>query len=136
MSEIVFNILPYEGAAPILFGMTPAQVEAILGKPQDKFIDFLQRNVEIRENISIKYNKKGLTNEITFSPGTDVILNEINIFKDREMLSKLALLDTHEDSMGFKTFFKLGVSLTGFSKKKESKTISVFSKEMKKYFED
>ncbi|HSC69489.1 MAG TPA: hypothetical protein VLC79_17485 [Cellvibrio sp.] len=136
MSKIIFDISPYKGADPIFFGMSSQEVESILGSPEDKYIDFLERNVEIRDDIFIKYNKKGLVNEITCSPGVDVLLNGTNIFKNKEALSILESLDTPEDSMGFKTFFKLGISLTGFSKKKESKTISVFSKEMKKYFED
>lgn len=127
--NIVFEIDPYAGVGPVKFGMSKKDVEKILGKPEDAYKDFLDRTVEVRGSISIKYAKSKV-NEVSFLDGVDVFLNGINILKDKDAIKKLDSLGQPHNSVGFKIYFDLGIMVTGFSKKKEDKTLSVFAKEL------
>jgi hypothetical protein len=48
----------------------------------------------------------------------------------------LTRLEKPLNTLGFKVFFNFGIAVTGFSKNKESKSISVFSKELVKDWKD
>lgn len=129
-TEIKYEIVPYESVGPILFGMSKREVAAIFGKPDITEKDFIGRVVELRNELSIKYNKAGKVNEVTFSDGANVHLNGISIFNHDDALSRLNDIEKPFNTVGYKVYFLLGIAITGFSKKKDSKTLSVFAREL------
>jgi len=129
IANIDFQIDPYVGVGPVKFGMGKKDVEKILGKPEDTYKDFLDRTVEVRGSVSIKYAKSKV-NEMSFLDDADVFLSGINVLKDKDAIKKLDAIGTPHNSVGFKIYFDLGIMVTGFSKKKEDKTLSVFTKEL------
>lgn|SRR5688572_2723737 len=129
-TNINYQIDPYIGVGPIKFGAGKKDVEKVLGKPDDTYKDFLDRTVEVRGSVSIKYSKPGKVNEVSFLDDVDVFFREINILKDKDAAKKLDAISKPENSVGFKIYFDLGITVTGFGKKKEAKTLSVFAKEL------
>ena len=130
MKPVTFNIEPYIGAGPIKFGMTKAQVAKILGKPEHYGITHSGRIDERRGPVAIRYNKKGKVDEISFLDTALVTFDGQGLFNSPKGLKFLETKEKPVDSYGFKIFFSLGIAVTGISKKKEEKTVSVFAKEL------
>lgn len=130
MKSVTFNIEPYIGAGPIKFGMTKAAVAKILGKPEHSGKISMGRTDERRGAVAIRYNKKGKVDEISFLDTVFVTFEEQDLFNSPKGLKFLETKEKPIDKYGFKIFFGLGVAVTGISKKKEEKTISVFAKEL------
>ena len=130
MEQVTFNIDPYIGAGPIKFGMTKAQVAKILGKPEHSGKTYTGRTDERRGPIAIRYNKKGKVDEISFLDTVSVTFDGQDLFNSPKGLKFLETKEKPVSSYGFKIFFSLGIAVTGISKKKEEKTVSVFAKEL------
>lgn len=129
-ANTTYRIEPHVGVGPIRFGMRKKEVERVLGKPADTYKDFLDRTVEVRGDVSVKYGSGGKVNEVSFLQDADVWLGDISILKDRDAVKRLDALDKPEVSVGYRIYFGLGLMLTGFGRKKEAKTVSVFAKEL------
>lgn len=126
----VFSIHPYSGVGPITFGMSRRRVAALLGQPEAVDRDFLGRVAEVRGGVSVKYDKANRVNEISFTSDVDVYLGDVHVFASKRLLKQLAATEEPYETVGFKVFFGIGIALTGFGKKKEAKTLSVFSKDL------
>lgn len=130
MEAVTFNIEPYIGAGPIKFGMTKAEVSKILGKPEHSAKNSIGLLVERRGAVKIRYNDKGKANEISFLDTVSVIFDGQDLFNSPQGLKFLQTKEKPIDKYGFKVFFSLGIAVTGISKKKEDKTLTVFAKEL------
>ncbi|WP_441899868.1 hypothetical protein [Pedobacter psychrotolerans] len=127
-----FNIVPYQSVGPIRFGMSRKEIETLFGKPQKEIKDMLERSELIYGDLSIKLAKKSGVNEVSFSkdPSINLTYNDLNIFQTEDIIKKLDQIEKPFNTVGFKVFFEIGLALTGFSKKKDDKTASVFAKEL------
>ena len=127
-----FIIVPYQSVGPIRFGMSRKEIETLLGKPLKEINDILERSELIYGDLSIKLAKKTGVNEVSFNkdPSINLIYNDLNIFQTEDIIEKLKQVEKPFNSVGFKVFFEIGLALTGFSKKKDDKTASIFAKEL------
>ena len=125
-------IYPYVSVGDIKFGMKKEDVESIFEREPDTISqDFLKRIDARWENISVKFDKKKLVNEISFTNGTyRVFYENIDIFNDDNIIKLLNKTEKPLNTVGFKVYFKVGIAFTGFGKNKEEKTVSIFSKEL------
>ena len=125
-------IYPYVSVGDIKFGMKKEDVESIFDREPDTVSqDYLKRIDARWENVSIKFNKKKIVNEISFISGKyKVIYEDIDIFSNDNIIKLLNKNEKPLNTVGFKVYFEVGIALTGFGKNKEEKTVSVFSKEL------
>ena len=125
-------IQPYVSVGDIRFGMKMEDVKRLFNKEPDiKSRDYLKRIDVCWENISIKFDKKGFVNEVSFINGKyKAIYEGIDVLNDNNIINLLNKIEKPLNTVGYKVYFKAGVALTGFGKNKEEKTISVFSSEL------
>ena len=125
-------IYPYVSVGDIKFGMKKEDVESIFDREPDTVSqDYLKRIDARWDNVSIKFNKKKIVNEISFISGKyKVIYEDIDIFSNDNIIKLLNKNEKPLNTVGFKVYFEVGIALTGFGKNKEEKTVSVFSKEL------
>lgn len=111
-----FDIVPYVGAKPLLFGMTQEQVIQLCGHPTHLTPDNLSELNAQYTTFGIRYSKADQRLvEIGFVPEAKVFLNGSNIFGDRQSFSKLLSLDSCPyEYVGFIVLLDLGITLTGF----------------------
>ena len=112
--------------------MSRKEIETLFGKPQKEIKDMLERSELIYGDLSIKLAKKSGVNEVSFSknPSINLTYNDLNIFQTEDIIKKIDQIEKPFNTVGFKVFFEIGLALTGFSKKKDDKTASVFAKEL------
>lgn len=125
-------IHPYISIGNIKFGMNEEEVKLLFNNNPDIVLhDYLKRTDARWDNISVKFDKKGLVNEVSFIKGRyRAFFDDIDLFNDNNTIKTLNKIEKPLNTMGFKVYFKIGIALTGFSKNKEEKTISIFSKEL------
>ena len=131
-----FKIEPYVGVGKINFGMSKAEIKTLIGNPVIETIGFLGFTEFQYKKFTIRFNKKGMVNEISFLSDVLVMINDIDIFNNPNSIKELTRLEKPLNTLGFKVFFNFGIAVTGFSKNKENKSISVFSKELVKDWKD
>jgi hypothetical protein len=144
-------IKPYVGieddGREINFNMTQKEVEKVLGEKAFKIeIDNIMNETrEHRRACIYKYIKRKLV-DITFTANNDLIINGIELFKEideltnkEKIVKNLKEIDTTaaEGRNGYMNFYKLGICLGGFGKKKipEKKLVRVFCKDRIKFQE-
>lgn len=125
-------IHPYISIGNIKFGMNEEEVKLLFNNNLDIVLhDYLKRTDARWDNISVKFDKKGLVNEVSFIKGRyRAFFDDIDLFNDNNTIKTLNKIEKPLNTMGFKVYFKIGIALTGFGKNKEEKTISIFSKEL------
>ena len=125
-------IHPYVSIGDIKFGMKKEEVELLFNKKPDTISqDYLKRTDARWNNISVKFNKKGLVNEVSFVNGKyKVFFEDIDILNDDNVVKILNKIEKPLNTVGYKVYFEIGIALTGFGRNKEEKTISIFSKEL------
>lgn len=125
-------IHPYISIGNIKFGMNEEEVKLLFNNNPDIVLhDYLKRTDARWDNISVKFDKKGLVNEVSFIKGRyRFFFDDIDLFNDNNTIKTLNKIEKPLNTMGFKVYFKIGIALTGFGKNKEEKTISIFSKEL------
>lgn len=125
-------IHPYISIGNIKFGMNEEEVKLLFNNNPDIVLhDYLKRTDARWDNISVKFDKKGLVNEVSFIKGRyRAFFDDIDLFNDNNTIKTLNKIEKPLNTMGFKVYFKIEIALTGFGKNKEEKTISIFSKEL------
>ena len=138
-------IKPYKGIVDngkkINFDMTQKEVEKALGYKAAKIeIDnIMEETREIRYACIYRYINKKLV-DIQFNLNNNLMIKEIELFNEKdetvnkeEIIKKLKEIDTssEESKDGYINFYKLGINLGGFGKKKipEKMLVIAFSKE-------
>ncbi len=131
-------IRPYISIGNIKFGMNEEEVKFLFNRnPDIVSCDCLKRIDARWDNISVKFNRKGLVNEVSFVNGRyRVFFEDIDILNDNSAVKVLGKIEKPLNTVGFKVYFKVGIALTGFGKNKEEKTISIFSKELIKIWKE
>lgn len=128
-SELLVN--PYISIGDIKFGMKKEEVVQLFERePDTSFQDCLKRTDARWENISVKFNKKGLVNEVSFVDGKYQVFFEKTNLLSKDIIEVLKKKEKPLDTVGFKVFFEVGVALCGFGRNKEEKSVSIFSKEL------
>ena len=133
--DVVTIIKPYVGVSfkgtEINFGMSQKEVEDILGKPVkyevNNLIDLIW---EPRDCATFFYGKSGLQSvDFPLQETQKVSYEDIDILHDKEAVIKLSKFDmpTADDGK-YMNFYKLGICLGGFGKKRipEKKLVTVF----------
>lgn len=89
----VFDIRPYHGVGPLVFGASPAEVHTVLGPPvrtrgsNDERIDTFQ-------GFSVAYSEvSGQLVEAAFSSAMDVRFQGVNLFTASAAVEMLAVAD-------------------------------------------
>lgn len=140
--EIIIN--PLKGIffkeKEIVFGMTQQKVELLLGPPTSFHVNNLINQIhEPRNGAIFKYENNNLFSiEIPINSGLKVLFKDIEILNDKEAVCKLSKFDTPTPDNGkYMNFYKLGILLGGFGKKRipEKKIVIVFPKDKIEYYE-
>lgn len=131
-------IHPYNSIGNIKFGMNEEEVKLLFKKNPDTVLrDYLKRTDARWDNVSVKFDKKGLVNEVSFVNGRyRAFFEDIDVLNDNSITKVLNKIEKPLNTVGFKVYFKVGIALTGFGKNKEEKTISIFSKDLIKVWKE
>jgi hypothetical protein len=117
-----FDIHPYLGALPIIFGLTRAEVHALLGVPQVSSPPTPWRGISDSwegGNPSIGYDEKETVTHIGFGPGDfSLLLSGSPLWSASEHPDPnpaLLRLDPNPvEALGFLMFDRIGVTTTGY----------------------
>lgn len=126
-----FEIVPFVGAEPLRFGMTPGDAHALLGEPRSSS---LNRRGELDEDypeLSTGYSKAdGTLVELGFVSLASVVFRGIDVFNDAQALSVLTRADGGPlEGLDFIVFPSLGIALADFFSEQESdRAITVFAR--------
>ena len=130
----VYNVIPFKQVGPLKFGMSRADVLAILGPVDQESKTYRGGGiVEMRKNISTIYKNDKL-NEVTFSPGVKVMLDGHSLLRQDGVNYLLEAYEHQSDDVGYTVFPTLGIGFTGFGKSKDAKVIMVFNKAILKRY--
>ncbi|WP_333682215.1 hypothetical protein [Dyella sp.] len=134
MNAMMFEIVPYISVGPIRFGMSPKEVDAILGKPKVVTRSRYSRELvhyygnAVRVSFTVDGNKVvevGLRDEV------DVSIEGIALFpfSSNRYMDALKLDGSPYETVGFVVLVNLGVTLGGFHDNDESqRAITAFAK--------
>jgi hypothetical protein len=137
-------IKPYVGIEDddkiINFKMSRKEIGKILGEKAFKIeIDNIMKETREHRRAMVYKYEKGKLVDITFTANVNLIINGLNIFTEDEIIEKLKKFDnpTAEGKNGYMNFYKLGICLGGFGKKKipEKKLVRAFCEERIKFQE-
>lgn len=123
----------------INFGMSQEDVDNHLGEKAPRIeIDNIMKEIrEQRHGMIFCYINKKLS-DITFSIDTDLYINDIDVFNTNDLLENLSKIDnpTPEAKNGYVNFYKLGVSIGGFGKRKipEKRIVTAFCKNRVEFY--
>lgn len=133
--ETTFLVTPFNYVGKIVFGMGKIEIENLFGKAPDYInVGFLGKINMSWGDITVKINKRGIVDEVTFGASGEMhlLLNDIDLLKDPQVMKKLNRIEKPDNIVGFKVYYSLGIAITGTGKSKEERTVSVFSKELVK----
>lgn len=115
-----FEIVSFESAGPLRFGMSPFEVTAILGKPSTAAPNWqgtlCYSYFDPGLNLNIGFGGAGQTTDhFGFGRESTVQFRGVDFFNDRAAWRRLIewSSDYHE-CLGFLVFCDLGIALTGF----------------------
>lgn len=127
----VYDLIPYISVGDIKFGMTKTDLVNVFSKEPDLIsVSFSKRTTLEWGTIKVRLNKKGLVDEVSFIDDCSVLYDGMDIFNDPKTIKELTKREKPYNTVGFKVFFEFGIAITGFSTKKDYKSLSVFSKEL------
>lgn len=113
-----FVVTPFVGALPITFCMDGMAVESCLGPPGRKGTTrsgipqwFYHENPRLIVAFSIE---TGLVDHLGFANASSVTYDDIDLFRDPEVLSKLLNKNEAELHVGFVIFHDLGLAFDDF----------------------
>jgi hypothetical protein len=137
-------IKPYVGidfyGKNINFNMSQKEIRKIIGENAPKIeIDNIMEEIrEYRSGMIFTYKNKKLL-DITFTINVELNIFDIEIFKEENLLEKIKEHDspTVEGKNGYMNFYKLGICIGGFGKRKipEKKLVTAFCEERIKFYE-
>ncbi len=136
-------IMPYKGVMigekEVSYGITQKEIKKVLGEAGRIEIDNIMDEVrEYRLGMVFTFIENKLK-DIAFSLHVELYYEDINIFESDNAILELSSYDTPtpESKGGYINFYKIGISLGGFGKKKipEKKLACAFSKDRKSFYE-
>ena len=113
---MTFDLKPFVGAGPVAFGMSPAEVDSLLGPPSRVLKNREGDRQEYREGLILTYAQAddGLA-DITLTPPASALYEGRDLLALENPISFLRAFDsTPLKAVGITVFFQLGISLTGF----------------------
>jgi hypothetical protein len=129
-----FEIVPYIGALPIKFGMTEEEIVALLGEPKFRSktftggmcFDYFTGNTKFG-HFNIGFAKDGRVDHVGFSPGSDVVIDQLNVFAPGSF-EALVKRDGHAmEVAGMIILLNFGITMGGFHDDyEEEKGVTVF----------
>ena len=128
---IQFTIEPFVGPLPLRFGMTPEQVEGILGPPDSIRTSYFGTRIEQRPHFGLGFSKDDATlDEAVFAPGATVLFKGHDLFAEPDLVSTLRRYDSETYLwVGSVVYFHLGILISGYHDSDESqKAIAVVCK--------
>jgi hypothetical protein len=149
---ITVQIKPLEGFifkdTEIKFGMSQRETEKLLDRPKKFRVSNLLKEITesrsgaffyywFNEDYRINFGTEKLNSfKAPIESGIRVFYKDIDIFNDKEAVSKLSQYDTPTAADGaYMNFYELGICLGGYGRKKLFKFVILFSKGEIKYFE-
>ncbi|MDJ0839153.1 MAG: hypothetical protein QNK37_21735 [Acidobacteriota bacterium] len=132
--SLQFEIVPYFGVKPVMFGFRPPKVRKCFGFDPEVTIDMGERE-EDYAGVLVRYSeKKNMVVELTFAPNTAPLL-----FKGEQLLGPGAVPNPLDvflkydnkplETVGFVLFMKLGIAVTGYHDGDVSqRAITIFAK--------
>lgn len=132
MADIVnWRIVSYEGIGPIVFGMTPAQIEDLLGVPENVRTNRSGERDERRSGLAVRYSKSsnGVV-EVELKENFRPIIAGVDILAVSDPLAKLREIDPEAyECFGIAVFLTLGVSASlHLGSKEPGATITAFAR--------
>jgi len=126
---VEFTVQPYAGAHPILFGMTPPEVAALLGPPSWSFRDAgILTEERSSQHVNVAYSDDRL-NEAVFSKGAKLVFDGQDLFDLHDPVGFLRKFDTPYVWVGVIILLDLGIRLSGLLDDNASqRTISIVEK--------
>jgi hypothetical protein len=124
------EVLPLVGVGPVRFGMSPAEVAAVLGGASRTRTTSLGEAEEVRDGITVRYDKAthGVV-EIAIDTGISLTLGATPILEGDAPIA--ALLQRSRDvveCLGFLLFLDLGIAVTGFHDgDEEQRAVTLFA---------
>ena len=123
---IVYDIRPYEGAGPLAFGMSPAQVHDVIGEqPHSIGVTKKGERDEDYPSLSACYAKDSdVLVWLALTSALDVRFQGMNLFTAPDAVARLAEADGAAlTGLGFIVFKNLGIALADFDSDQESDRI-------------
>ena len=90
-----FEVIPYVGAGPLRFGMTPQEVIALLGEPEVVAPTWDKRLAHGYPGLRLFYSHQNTLAECGFEPPLKLMVGGVDATNDKLALQKLAKLDPH-----------------------------------------
>ena len=123
----------------INFNMSQKEVRKITGEnaPKVEIDNIMEEIREYRSGIIFIYINKKLV-DIIFSLHVELFINGIEVFKSSNLIEELKQYDEQaEETNTYSNFYKLGISVGGFGKRKipEKKLVTAFCKDRIKFYE-
>lgn len=111
-----FAIEPDVGPLPLRFGMTPFEVEQIVGKPLQVLNSYFGDRGEARAGFQLGFSQPDQhLDEAVFTPDISISLYGHDLFHERDLIATLRQFDPHAYLfVGFVVFPGLGIRLSGF----------------------
>jgi len=128
-----FEIISYVGVGEIKFGMSMEQLKSIFNCPPEiEYYDPVMKVTKLTwYNINVRLNSKKEVEEISFSEGAfRPVYNNNDLLADPDLAKNLGKTEKPLNTVGFKVSFESGIAITGFSKKKDDKSVTVFAKQL------
>ncbi len=111
---MIFDVRPYEGVGPLVLGMSPEGVHAVLGAPLRSGVREGER-VETYRDFTLAYSAANRLIEAAFSSPADVRFEDTNLFTAPDALARLVAADGAPlEGLGSIVFPALGVAVVDF----------------------
>ena len=125
-----FEIAPLVGVGPIAFGMTPEEVEQVLGPPALSTTNGEGEREERRDELTVRYGvDSGGVVEVAFGPESRVSIEGIAILQARDPVDEVVSRSKDVvECLGFLVSLDLGLTLTGYHDNDlEQRALTVFA---------
>lgn len=124
----IFESVPYVGAGPLRFGMSPQEVGALLGQPQIVTRTWKKTLAHGYPGLRLFYSQQNTLAECGFEPTLQLIVKGVDAVNDKLALQKLAKLDPHPlRHMDTVLFPALGLTM-GVRRTPDNCEVAVFEK--------
>ncbi|HWU52610.1 MAG TPA: hypothetical protein VN153_07310 [Tahibacter sp.] len=117
---MIFDVRPYEGVGPLVLGMSPEDVHAVMGTPLRSAVRGGER-IETYRDFTLAYSAANRLIEAVFSSSVDVRFENANLFTTPDALTRLVAADGAPlEGLGSIVFPALGVAVVDFDSDQES----------------
>jgi hypothetical protein len=128
-----FEIEPFEGAIPIRFGMSEADVARILGDPEHAGVNSSgYRNFTYGGPVmSIGFAKEDRgVNHVAFSAEVEVVFRGLNVFAPGGFDQMCKLDGNPLECFGSIMLLKLGIEFNRFTTEEDAKVVAILPREV------